>query len=235
VPHLVDSLTPEIYGDAGVLSLVRCHALLGEAHDYLARHGAEAARRAALLDDATMWGTHFKRVRVELPRDARPLLMRAAEDHHSLAEVVNQCATMERLLDALAWARTDTSGLSAFCVVRCHPTTGSAASDVEAPDNDLILTAPDGRAARFEVSDVASASDGNRKEERDLRSLGLLREGRGAERYDVRWPDTRVFLVVSSEFAGRLRGRRWPHLVYREVFAGAGTVVVEVLPKSTAT
>ncbi len=226
---------PATYGEAGVISLARCHEMLREAHDYLARRGAEAARQAALLDDTIAWGTRFKRVRVALPHDDRPLLMRAAEDHHSLAEVVNQCATMERLLDALAWARTDASGLSAFHVVRCHPTTGSAASDVEAPDNDLILAAPDGRAARFEVSNVASASDGNRKEERDLRSLGLLREGRGAERYDVRWLDARVFLVVSSEFAGRLRGRRWPHLVYREVFAGVGTVVLEALPKSMAT
>lgn len=75
-----------------------------------------------------MWGTHFKRVRVDLPRDARPLLMRAAEDHHSLAEVVNQCATMERLLDALAWARTDTSGLSAFHVVGCPTTCNGAAT-----------------------------------------------------------------------------------------------------------
>lgn len=223
------------YGEAGVLSLARCHDLLHDAHDYLARRGAGAARQAALLDDATAWGSRFKRVRVELPRDGRPLLMRTADGHHSLAEVVNQCATMERLLDALAWARTDASGLNALHVARCHPTTGSAASDAETPDNDLILAAPDGRAARFEVSDVASMSDGNRKEERDLRSLGVLREGKGAERFDLRWPDARVFLVVSSEFAGRLRGRHWPHLAYREVFAGAGTVVVEALPKSMST
>lgn len=235
MPHLVDSLTPATYGEAGILSLTSCHELLREAHDYLARRGAEAARQAALLDDATAWGTQFKRVRVELPRDGRPLLMRAAEDHHSLAEVVNQCATMERLLDALAWAQTDASELSAFHVVCCHPTTGSAASDAEALDNDLILAAPDGRAARFEVSDVASMSDGNRKEERDLRSLGVLREGKGAERYALPWLAARVFLVVSSEFAGRLRGRRWPHLTYREVFAGAGTVVVEVQSKLTPT
>ena len=235
MPHLVDSLTPATYGEAGILSLARCRELLHDAHDYLARRGAEAARQAALLDDVTAWGTRFKRVRVELPRDSRPLLMRAAEDHHSLAEVVNQCATMERLLDALAWARTDASELSAFHVVRCHPTTGSAANDAEAPDNDLILAAPDGRAARFEVSDVASTSDGNRKEERDLRNLGVLREGKGAERFDLPWPAARVFLVVSSEFAGRLRGRRWPHLTYREVFAGVGTVVVEARPKSMPT
>lgn len=101
MPHLVAPLTPA-HGDSSVLSLTRCHALLLDAHDYLARQGMDAARRAMLVDDAATWGTAFKRVRVELPPTGRPDLVRAAAAHHSLAEVMNQCATMERLLDALA-------------------------------------------------------------------------------------------------------------------------------------
>lgn len=192
-----------------------------------------AARRAALVESAASWGSALKRVRVELPRDERPRLVRDANDQHSLAEVMNQCATMERLLDALAWVQTDASGLSTLNVAVCHPTTSSVGDDTT--DNDLILTALDGRRARFEVSDVASSTDGNHKEERDLRSLGVLGDGSGAQRFDVQWPSARVFLVVSSEFAVKLQSRRWQHLAYGVVFRGEGTVVAEALQRTAAT
>ncbi len=186
--------------------------------------------RAALVERSLL-GSALKRVRVELPRDERPHLVRDANDQHSLAEVMNQCATMERLLDALAWVQTDASGLSTFNVAVCHPTTSSAGDDTT--DNDLILTALDGQCARFEVSDVASSSDGNHKEERDLRSLGVLSDGNGAKRFELTWPADRVFLVVSTEFALKLRSRRWPHLTYKEVFRGTGTVVAEATQRTT--
>lgn len=188
MPHLVTSLTSATHGDAGVLSLASCHALLRSAHDYLARQGAEATLRAARVTDLAGWGSTLKRVRVALPGDGRPAIVRDDGAEHSLAEVVNQCATMERLLDALAWAQTPASGLDSFHVVRCHPTTSSAAAGVGA-DHDLVLTSPEGRAAWFEVSDVANSDDGNRKEEKDLRSLGLLRDGSGPERCDVPRPE----------------------------------------------
>lgn len=213
------------------MSLLRCYSLLRGAHDYLTRQGAEAAHRAARVSNHSAWGVTLKRVRVALPVDWRPTIVRDDGAEHCLAEVVNQCATMERLLDALAWAQTAASGLSDFHVVRCHPTTSSGAAGVGA-DHDLVLTGPEGRSAWFEVSDVASSEDGNRKEERDLRSLGLLRDGRGPERCDVPWPEARVFLVVSAEFFERLRGRRWRHLTYRGNAIGEGTVVTEVLPSS---
>jgi hypothetical protein len=235
VPHLVDSITPAKYGEANVLTLARCHELLREAHDYLARRGMDATRRATLIESAASWGSALKRVRVELPRNDRPRLVREANDQHSLAEVMNQCATMERLLDALVWVQSEASGLSAFNVAVCHPTTSSAAGEASVEDNDLILTAPDGRRARFEVSDVASSSDGAHKEERDLRNLGVLGDGSGAQRFDVQWPSARVFLVVSSEFAVKLQSRRWPHLAYGVVFRGAGTVVAEALKRTAST
>lgn len=66
MPHLVASLTPS-HGESTGLSLARCHALPLDAHDYLARRGMDATRRAVLLEDASTWGTDFMRVRVELP------------------------------------------------------------------------------------------------------------------------------------------------------------------------
>jgi hypothetical protein len=123
------------------------------------------------------------------------------------------------------------SSLGDFHVARCHPTTSSGAVGKGA-DHDLVLTGPEGQSAWFEVSDVVSSEDGNRKEEKDLRSLGLLRDGRGPERCVVPWPEARVFLVVSAEFFERLRGRRWPHLTYRGNAVGAGTVVAEIQPRS---
>lgn len=92
---------------------------------------------------------------------------------HNLAEVVNQCANIERLLDALQWAEDEPS-MQGYAVERCHPTTGSARGD--AIDNDLVLvsTVDDGTPARFEVSDVIGRrSDSNHKERRDLASLGV--------------------------------------------------------------
>jgi hypothetical protein len=229
VPHLVASLIPAS-GDSTGLSLARCHALLRDAHDYLARRGMEAARRATLVDDASAWGGTFKRVRVALPSEGRPAIVRDDGEAHSLAEVVNQCATMERLLDALSWAQTPASGMSSWTVALCHPTTSSTPGDGSVADYDLVLRGPDGEAAWFEVSDVASTSDGNRKEERDLRSLGVLREGKGAERFELPWPKARVFLVVSTEFAGRLRTRRWQAFHYVPFAASPNTVVAEVRP-----
>lgn len=229
VPHLVAALSLDVHA----ITLSQGYELLREAHDYLARRGREAAHRAALVEAPTAWGSAFKRVRVELPPDDRPTLVRADESHN-LVEVVNQCATMERLLDALAWAQTPASSLGDYRVARCHPTTSSVAADA-GTDHDLVLVGPAGEAAWFEVSDVAGAVDGNRKEEKDLRSLGLLREGRGAARCDVVWPAARVFLVVSVEFYARLRTRRWPHLVYQGTAVGRGTVIAEVRPRGPDT
>lgn len=117
-------------------------------------------------------------------------------DDHSFVEVVNQCATLERLLDAAAWAEHNLEG---FLVRICNPTTSSS---TEADDHDLVLADPSGNVAKFEVCDVTSAKDGNRKELKDLCSLGVL-DPDGA---DVScWPTARVFLVVSPEFAVRMR------------------------------
>lgn len=84
----------------------------------------------------------------------------------------------------------------------CNPTTSSAPLEqgrkTEA-DHDLVLVDREGARWSFEVSDVASERDGNGKEKKDLASLGIpMAEGEG-------WPPGRCFLVVSAEFAERLR------------------------------
>lgn len=53
-------------------------------------------------------------IRVELSREGRPALIPPAVTSHSLIEVINQSATMERLLDALTWARTPDAGFSEY-------------------------------------------------------------------------------------------------------------------------
>lgn len=171
---------------------------LQAAHDFLAEAAMQTARLLPDLERA-MWGVRAKRTAVRLagPRPAR-ISEHVAE--HSFAEIVNQCATLERLLDAMRWVETEGSGLRQHDVLLCNPTTSSSTQD---DDHDLVLRGPDGDLAKFEVSDVAGAKDSNRKEIKDLCSLGCL----SADGTDVsQWPKGRSFLVVSSEFATRLRG-----------------------------
>jgi hypothetical protein len=151
------------------LTLAECAQLVREAHDYLARCGADAIEAASRAQGDPYWGSRVKRLHVALPDVGRPELIAPALASHNIVEVLNQCATMERLLDALDWAQTAASGLDAFTVVRCHPTTSSTqiAGKKVRLDNDLVLIGPDGTSARFEVSDVVGETDGNRKESRD--------------------------------------------------------------------
>lgn len=213
------------------MPLQECRPAVQEAHDYLVRKRMEAMRRAFDVGSTRYWGTEVKRVRVLLPKDEWPELVSPETEEHSLVEVMNQCATMERLLDVLEWAQGTGSGLSQSLVERCHPTTSSSYSDED--DHDLVLVKPDGTKAKFEISDVSGARDGNNKEKKDLISLGVLR-GHGG-RFPNEWPNGRLFLVVSEEFAGRLRkpSRAWlkgtpPHCRYNELAALGTTRIFEV-------
>ena len=208
--HLVKSLPID---KAERLTLAQCRILVEEAHDYLARQGASITRDVFEKSNLKTWGSDLKRIRVPLPKKGRPQIISCEGEDHNYVEVINQCATMERLLDALAWAITPTSQLSDYTVEYCHPTTSSQTKDGEkvSNDNDLVLLSAEGSKARFEVSDVASTKDGNGKEKKDLISLGVLREGEGTEQFNVSWPDSRLFLVVSEKFATRVEkpSRSW--------------------------
>jgi hypothetical protein len=178
-----------------------CHTRLKAAHRALTEHARRAVEQAFSVNDSA-WGTRMKRLVVEVPENAVGLRAHA----HNLVEVVNQCATMERLLDAMEWALTE-GGMHDAKVLCCHPTTSSGESQ-----NDLMLELIDGSRANFEVSDVVGAKDTNRKEQKDLASLMRSRASAAS----------RSFLVTSAELGQRLAKK---HSV---VHAGATTFVLEV-------
>ena len=190
------------------------------AHAYLVDLGAKAFQKARVVAPSPNWGTLAKRARVYFPAGDRPVLIPQSLRDHSLIEVINQCATVERLMDALRWA---IDNLPEYQLVRCHPTTGSKKADVaNVPDNDIVLIDPDGRFACFEVSDVANATnDSNRKEKKDLTSLGV---------YDANTDrSNRVFLVVSVEFARLLRRKQHVDFRYLEHVVVGDTGIFEIL------
>lgn len=195
--HLVKPL----HAIEGPLSLNITLQKLREAHRFLAFHGTLALRQAAQEhDQITYWGTNVKRTKVLLPSSDRPELIDASIHEHSLTEVYNQCATMERMIDALQWAL---EALPGYGVLRCHPTTSSQKSDVsDIPDNDIVLAGLSGEIARFEVSDIANrTADSNNKLKKELTSLGIT------DAATTGWPTGRLFVVVSSEFATLIRKR----------------------------
>lgn len=174
---------------------------LRDAHHFL----AEAARKLVpeLSEPSTArWGTQAKRRKVRLA-SPRPKLLREAREEHSFAEVMNQCATIERLLDALEWIMSETA-FDRWTVEVCHPTTSSSTPKDRARENDLVLESPEGARARFEVSDVASEKDGNKKLVSDLTSLGVTS---AQNEQPPRWPDSRLFVVVSDDFAAYVEKR----------------------------
>ncbi len=208
-------------------SLEDCYADVRDAQAYLSEGGRGAFGRAAALGGGERWGTEAKRIKVAFPDGSRPALIDRDLEEHNLAEVVNQCATMERLLDALLWAQDEPS-LRGYAVERCHPTTGSSKGESE--DHDLVLAREDEPEikARFEVSDVVGAKDGNSKEKKDLASLGVLKKGSFGSVDE--WPTGRLFLVVSEEFGGWLMRRRTrtPSYCYEEAGDVGTTRIFEV-------
>ena len=91
-------------------------------HDYLVENARLALGRA-LREPAEAFGAGVKRQQVELAAVRRPTLVQAGE-RHNLMEVVNQCATLERLLDALAWIER-TPRFDGAVIQVCHPSTSS--------------------------------------------------------------------------------------------------------------
>ncbi len=218
--NLVESLsTPH--------SILEALAKVRAAHAYLVQQGALAVSSAADLPASPLWGTQIKRVPVIFPQSNRPKLIPASIEKHNLTEVYNQCAHMERLIDALEWAARELPG---YHVTNCQPTTSSKS-------NDLVLQNAAGETARFEVSDVVGKKDSNRKQDKELKSLGVLSSGKGEARFQIdRFPIGRLFLVVSTDFAHLLCNRTKvnpktnPHYYYQKHPVSQWTVIFEVLP-----
>lgn len=223
MPHMVEPIR-------GPQSAETVREQLREAHQFLV---SAAKRTIGRFDtvDAAEWGAALKRTKVELSDDP-PHLVRQAGKVHAFAEVVNQCATLERLMGALKWSG---EALPDFDVQTCHPTTSSLKQDTE-PDNDLILVQRGGSGrCFFEVSDVASSTgDGNQKEIKDLVSLRIIASANRPVVCPSAWPEGRFFLVVSEEFAKYLL-RPTRHCLkmgvfhYKEVGREGTTRIIEVI------
>lgn len=135
-------------------------------------------------------------------------------------------ATIERLLGTLQWAARQ-PGLGAVIVGECHPTTS------DRPEaNDLVLAEPTSNRtlALFEVCDVASRGDGNKKERESLAKL------RCAE--TVPEDGVRRFLGTSPEFARflvspRRRARHYSYLAHLSD-DGLETAILEIVCRLTA-
>ena len=235
MPHLIRGITEEF-------DLQKMLDELRAAHAYLAERGAQAFMRAAELDPSARWGHSVKRLHVELPSNSRLGLTEDAPSEHSITEVYNQCANVERLIDAVKWCLKPASKFSDGLGLACHPTTsGGSVTSADHDDHDLVVQGADGQLGYFEISDVASNKDGNFKEGKDLVRLGLLCPvvgKRGTFEHDgIQWPIERLFLVVSEEFAEYLfrTERSWrkhpePHIRYEDRSQRGPTRILEVLP-----
>jgi hypothetical protein len=173
---------------------------LSGAHRILRQQGRLALQEAARIPAGRSWGSAVKRQRVPFPSGRIPILAEI-ESVHNLIEVVNMCATLERLLDTISWL-TETR-LNSYLVEHCHPTTGSSRQRRDSGhfDNDLVLvksTRSEVR-ARVEVSDIIGPGDSNRKFSQDLKRLGVLDENGHVTAGTDRWPKDRVFIASSKE------------------------------------
>jgi len=134
---------------------------LAAAHDAVAR---AAATHQTVLDSKDHWGCVVKRNPVDLTHLGVDYDLIGVSSQ-PFGEIVNQLATIERLLDALRWAQSN----GASEVLECHPSTSRGPADTCSHD---LVAASDGTRLVFEVSDVAGESgNANRKMDKDLVTL----------------------------------------------------------------
>ncbi|MDX2076986.1 MAG: hypothetical protein SFZ02_11180 [bacterium] len=202
-----------------------------DAHHYLVSLGKEASQTASQITTIDEWGSLVKRTKIIMPEGNRPKLISSEHESHSLIEVINQCATMERLIDALNWA---IDALPNYYLLRCNPTTSSERSD---NDHDIVLINPNnGQLSLFEVSDVTRGSDSNRKEFKDLASLGIQLGSMKTYMQSKNLFVNRLFMVVSIEFGNyileRIKRRYYdksqPYFRYDEPVRQGNTYIFEV-------
>jgi hypothetical protein len=128
---------------------------LAGAHEVVAQAAADWASHDLRREE---WGRAAKRRVVSIPQHGR--LVPGGEQPFS--EVVNQLATIERALDALAWALS----VGATFLWVCNPTTSSQG-------HDLVVGTLDAPTMIFEVCDVAGPGNSNLKMIKELTSVLL--------------------------------------------------------------
>ncbi len=183
---------------------------LTAAHEAVARATAAHQVAVASIDH---WGCVAKRRPVDLSAVANDPGMRGliGVSSQPFAEIVNQLATVERLLDSLVWA----GRIGAVDVIECNPSTsrGPAARC----SHDVVARCPDGIVV-IEVSDVAGVNgNANQKMEKDLETL---------DRCTCEGAAVRKILAVSRQSASWLQARLGRGSVV-EAGVGEGTWIVE--------
>ena len=135
------------------------------------------------------WASDLKRVKVAVSESIQ----------QPIFEIVNQMATVERMLECFEWILSSESRLASCWVDVCHPTTSSGDDD-----NDLVLFDKMGGTcvARFECSDVMGQKDSNGKSRRDIQSL-----------MNASHSERERLFVVTSEELGDLIARRFDQAV----------------------
>lgn len=107
------------------LTLDDCLTALSQAHAFLRECVTVSyeERFSRAIKNGNGWGSALKRVTIGLPseRCGRHFLDSEGKSHaligkdvpnQKFVEIVNQAASMERLMDAIRWARTRESGVS---------------------------------------------------------------------------------------------------------------------------
>jgi hypothetical protein len=119
---------------------LRC---IEEAHAFLTqegnRHLLALVGQVAGTVPSAVWGQTLERKSVRIPQTGRPELMTSSPAEQPLAEIVNQCASLERVSDLLNWAAVEFPTAE---VGVCHPTTsGGQRKNVPLAEReqDLVL------------------------------------------------------------------------------------------------
>jgi hypothetical protein len=128
-----------------------------------------------------------------------------------LSEVVNQVASLERILDGLLWFAADRPDAH---VEHCHPSTSSAVGE-----NDITVS-HEGEVFRIEAFDTVGNQIVNDKLNDTLKIFGR----------DSGWVSGRLLMFVSSSIS-RTIGPRQPNARYHfaALFEGERTHVFEVV------
>lgn len=119
------------------VAVVECLNRVRACHRYLVEAGQQAVSAMNAKSEPSRWGTEAKRVAVRF-EGAKPRDIGSDLYQHNLVEIINQTATVERLIDVLEWVQTTESGMVDFTrVTVCHPSTTAAPADKW--ENDLVL------------------------------------------------------------------------------------------------
>lgn len=128
---------------------------LQEAHDYLVARCCEQIYGGDPKNMST-FGQDIKRNKVNLDGENKPAMIGAVAQSRS--ELENQLANIERLIDALIWARDN----GATTVMQCNPTTSSEGHDLTVSGSGGVFV--------FEISDTMG-KNGEKKIKKDLKTL----------------------------------------------------------------